>query len=93
SAEEIALVFDRNKGAIYALYMRALRDNPAMQGKVVLEISIAPSGEVTAARVVSSELKDAEFERKLLARIRLFRFEARDVAPMTTTKPIDFFPQ
>lgn len=93
SAEEIALVFDRNKGAIYALYMRALRENPAMQGKVVLEISIAPSGEVTSARVLSSELKDAEFERKLLARVRLFRFEARDVAPMTTTKPIDFFPQ
>jgi len=93
SAEEVALVFDRNKGAIYALYTRALRDNPAMQGKVVLEITIAPSGEVTAARVVSSELKDEEFERKLVARVRLFKFEAKDVAAMTTTKPIDFFPQ
>ncbi len=93
SAEEVALVFDRNKGAIYALYTRALRDNPNMQGKVVLEITIAPSGEITAAHVVSSELHDAEFERKLIARIKLFRFEARDVATMTTTKPIDFFPQ
>jgi periplasmic protein TonB len=93
SAEEVALIFDRNKGAIYALYTRALRDNPAMQGKVVLEITIAPSGEVTAARVVSSELTDPEFERKLLARVRLFKFEAKDVAVMTTTKPIDFFPQ
>ena len=93
SAEEVALVFDRNKGAIYALYTRALRDNPAMQGKVVLELTIAPSGEITAAKVVSSELNDAEFERKLIARIRLFKFEARDVATLTTTKPIDFFPQ
>jgi len=92
SAEEVALVFDRNKGAIYALYTRALRDNPAMQGKVVVELSIAPSGDITSVRIVSSELNDPEFEAKLLARIRLFKFEAKDVAPLTTTKPIEFFP-
>lgn len=91
-ADEVALVFDKNKGAIYALYTRALRDNPAMQGKVVVEITIAPSGDVTAVKMISSELSDPEFEAKLLARIRLFKFEAKDVAPLTTTKPIDFFP-
>jgi TonB family protein len=90
--EEVELVFDRNKSAIYALYARALRDNPALQGKVVLEVTIAPSGEVTECRVVSSDLGDADLERKLVARVKMFRFEARDVAPMTTTKPIEFFP-
>jgi TonB family protein len=74
------------------MYARALRDNPALQGKVVLEITIAPSGEITAARIVSSDLNDPEFESKLLARVRLFRFEAKDVATLTATKPIDFFP-
>jgi protein TonB len=92
SADEIALVFTKNKGAIDAMYARALRDNPALQGKVVLELTIAPSGDITAARVISSELKDPEFENKLLARIRLFKFEAKDVAALTATKPIDFFP-
>jgi len=92
SADEIALVFTRNKGAIDAMYARALRDNPALQGKVVLEITIAPSGDITAARVVSSDLNDPEFEPKLLARVRLFKFEAKDVATLTATKPIDFFP-
>ena len=92
SADEIALVFTRNKGAIDAMYARALRDNPALQGKVVLEITIAPSGEITAARIVSSDLNDPEFESKLLARVRLFRFDAKDVAALTATKPIDFFP-
>ena len=90
--EEVELVFDRNKSAIYALYARALRDNPALQGKVVLEVTIAPTGEVTDCRVVSSDLGDAELERKLVARVKMFRFDARDVAPMTTTKPIEFFP-
>jgi periplasmic protein TonB len=92
SADEIALVFTKNKGAIDAMYARALRDNPALQGKVVLELTIAPSGEITAAHIVSSDLGDKEFESKLLARIRLFRFEAKDVATLTATKPIDFFP-
>src|SRR5580692_2446972 len=92
SADEIALVFTRNKGAIDAMYARALRDNPALQGKVVLELTIAPSGDITAARVVSSDLGDKEFESKLLARIRLFKFDAKDVATLTATKPIDFFP-
>ena len=92
SREEIELVFDRNKGAIYALYNRALRDNPSLQGKVVLELTIAPWGEVTNCRVLSSDLNDPELERKLIARVKLFRFEERDVEAVTTTKPIDFFP-
>jgi protein TonB len=92
SADEIALVFTRNKGAIDAMYARALRDNPALQGKVVVGLTIAPSGEVTEAHVISSDLKDEEFERKLVARIKLFKFDAKDVAVLTATKPIDFFP-
>jgi TonB family protein len=90
--EEIELVFDKNKSAIYALYSRALRENPGLQGKVVLEVTIAPSGEVTDCKVISSELGDPELERKLVARVKMFRFEDRDVAVMTTTKPIEFFP-
>ena len=92
SQEEIALVFDRNKGAIYALYGRALRDTPDLQGKLVLEFTIAPSGEVTECHVVSSELKNADLESKIVARVKLFRFEAKDVAVITTTKPIEFVP-
>ena len=92
SREEIELVFDRQKGAIYSLYSRALRDTPELQGKMVLEFTISPAGEVTMCRVVSSELNDPELEKKIVARVRLFRFEAKDVETITTTKPIDFFP-
>jgi periplasmic protein TonB len=92
SREEIELIFDRNKGRIYSLYARALRDNAELQGKLVLEFTIAPNGEVTMCRVVSSELKDPELERKIVALVRLFHFDAKDVDTITTTKPIDFFP-
>lgn len=92
SEEEIALVFDRNKGAIYALYTRALRDKPDLQGKVVLELTIAADGSIQRCDVISSELNDPELERKLVARVKSFRFEAKDVGTITVTKPIDFFP-
>ena len=92
SREEIELVFDKNKGAIFALYNRALRQDPSLEGKLVLRLTIAPSGQVTMCEVVSSELGDEELERKLVQRVKLFRFEARDVEAITTTKPIDFFP-
>lgn len=92
SDEEVELVFDRGKGALYALYSRALREQPDLQGKLVLELTIAPGGEVTACRVVSSELKNPELEAKIVARVRQFRFEAKDVNTITVTKPIEFFP-
>jgi TonB family protein len=92
SEEEIATIFDRNKGAIYALYERALRMNPMLQGKLVLEFTIAPSGDVTRCRIVSSELHDPALEREIVARVMLFRFQPEKVGPTTATKPIDFFP-
>jgi TonB family protein len=92
SREEIEMVFDQNKGAIYALYNRALRSNPSLQGKLVLRLTIEPSGQVSAVEVVSSELGDEELEKKLVQRVRMFTFLSKDVPPVTTTKPIDFFP-
>ena len=92
SREEIEMVFDQNKGAIYALYSRALRKDPSLQGKLVLKLTIEPSGTVSACEVVSSELNDEELLQKLVTRVKMFRFPDKDVATVTTTKPIDFFP-
>ena len=37
-------------------------------------------------------LNDPDLESKIVARVRLFHFDAKDVESITTTKPIDFFP-
>jgi TonB family protein len=93
SREEIERVFDANKGRIFTLYNRALRENPALQGKVVLRLTISPDGRVTFCEVVSSELGDPDLEKALVQRVLQFQFEARDdIEAITTTKPIDFFP-
>ena len=90
--EDVRLVFERNKGSIYAIYNRALRDEPALQGKVVLKLTISPAGSVVDCRIVSSELKMPEVEAKLLARIKTFDFGAKDVNEMAINYPLDFLP-
>lgn len=92
SREEIERVFDLNKGRIYTIYNRALRSNPALEGKVLLKLTITPDGRVTSCEVVSSELNDPELEQKLIQLVSTFQFETKNVETITTTKPIDFFP-
>jgi len=90
--EELRLVFERNKGKIYGIYNRALREDPSLQGKVVVELKIAPSGAVESVRMVSSELHSPETEAKLLALIRQFDFGAKDVDTLVVSYPLDFLP-
>ncbi|HEY6240967.1 MAG TPA: TonB family protein [Burkholderiales bacterium] len=92
SIEDIKLIFDRNKGSIYAIYNRALREDPTLQGKVVVKLTIAPSGQVLDCQLVSSELRSPDLERKLLVRIKQFDFGAKAVDAMVVTYPIDFLP-
>jgi len=42
--------------------------------------------------VVSSELHAPNLERKLVSRVKLFNFGAKDVNTMVVTYPIEFLP-
>jgi periplasmic protein TonB len=93
SEEEIRRIMKQNEGAIYLLYNRALRQNAALQGKMVVKIVIDPSGRIVEATLVSSELHEADLETKILQRIRLIRFPASNVARTTINQTFDFLPQ
>lgn len=93
SEEEVRKIMEQHKGAIFNIYNRALRQNAALQGKVVVKIVIDPSGQVVDATIVSSELKDAELEAKLLQRIKLITFSASNVTRTTLNYSFDFLPQ
>jgi protein TonB len=92
SIEDIRRVFDANKGAIFAIYNRALRQDPTLQGKVVLELVISPTGQVVDCKVVASELTDESVVAKIVNRIRLFDFGSRDVGTTTISYPVHFLP-
>jgi len=89
---EIEQVFQKNKSAIYAIYNRALRKDPSLQGKVVIELTIAPNGKVIKARIISSDLNNPKLERKLILRVKRFRFKPGNSAKVTVKYPIDFLP-
>jgi protein TonB len=90
--ETVIRVLDSNKGRIYAIYNRALRKNPLLAGKLVLELTIDPSGRVSGCRVFSSELRDEVLEEKLVARIKMLEFGAEKVPPYSFKYPIEFLP-
>lgn len=90
--EEIEAVFQSKKGQFYSMYNRALRRDPSIQGRVTIELTISPSGRVTAAKIISSQLGNKTLERKIIARVKLMKFAAKDVDTVTVSYPIDFFP-
>jgi len=93
SAEDIKVAFDANKSAIYGIYRRALRNNPSLEGRVVLKLTIDKSGKVTACTIASSALKDPELEEKLVMRVMLIDFGARPTSEIWSgTYQIDFVP-
>lgn len=92
--EEIQLVFDRNKGAITSIYNRAARENPNLgAGKIVISLTIAPNGAVTRCTLVSSSFNNADLERKIIQRVMMMNFGAKNVPAFTYPNyPITFLP-
>jgi hypothetical protein len=84
-------VFDRHKGRIYALYSKALREQPGLAGKIVYDIDVAMTGDVTGCRVRSSTLASPALEGKICEVILQFKLPPQP-AGFTITKPVDFFP-
>ncbi len=93
SREEIGKIMDQHKGAIYSIYNRALRQNPALQGKMVMELVIDPSGRILEVRLLSSELSDSALESRIMQRIKLIVFPAAKVERLTFKQSFDFLPQ
>jgi hypothetical protein len=94
SEKEIQEILDRNKSAMYTIYNRALRQDSTLQGKLVMNITIAPSGRVTQCTIIDSELNAASLEKQLIRLIKGIDFGNKPGVPVVTTKvPIEFFPR
>ncbi len=92
SDEEIRKIMDRNKSAIFAIYNRALRSDPTLEGRVIVKMVIEPGGAVSSVQVISSDLNHKDLEHKVLARIRMIDFGAIDVGTTTVNYTFDFLP-
>ena len=91
--EEIQIVFDRHKAALYRLYNRELRNNPTLRGQVVLQLTIEPDGSVSFCEVQGSDMNAPALEQQVVDRVKTFDFGAKeDIATITILYPIDFLP-
>jgi outer membrane biosynthesis protein TonB len=90
--EEIQIVFDRHKAALYRLYNRELRRDPTLRGQMVLRIRIEPDGSVSVCELQASDMRAPDLTAQVLERVRSFNFGVKDVPPLTILYAIDFLP-
>ena len=90
--EEIQIVFDRYKAALYRLYNRELRKDPSLRGQMVLRLTIEPDGSVSMCALQSSDMDAPQLSAQVVDRVRGINFGAKDVEAITIVYPIDFLP-
>ena len=90
--EEIQIVFDRHKAALYRMYNRELRKDPTLRGQMVLKLTIEPDGRVSLCRLETSDMGAPLLADSVVERILEFDFGAKDVPSITIFYPIDFLP-
>jgi hypothetical protein len=91
--EEIQIVFDRHKAALYRLYNRDLRRDPTLKGQMILRLTIEPDGSVSLCELKATDMKAPQLSAEVVARVRSFDFGAKEgIAAVTILYPIDFLP-
>jgi outer membrane biosynthesis protein TonB len=91
--EEIQIVFDRHKSALYRLYNRELRRDPTLKGQIVLRFVIEPDGSVSLCEIQSTDMKAPKLGAQVVARVKTFDFGAKEGVPsVSILYPIDFLP-
>lgn len=91
--EEVQIVFDRYKAALYRIYNQELRKDPTLRGKILMRISIEPDGTVSLCKVESTDLASPVLVENIVERIKKFNFGPKEgVQKMTILYPIDFLP-
>jgi hypothetical protein len=90
--EEIQIVFDRYKAALYRLYNRELRKDPTLRGQMVLRLTIEPDGRVSMCALQATDMNAPDLATQVVDRVRTIDFGAKDVDAITIVYPIDFLP-
>ncbi len=90
--EEIQIVFDRYKSALYRLYNRELRNDPTLQGQMVLRLTIEPDGSVSFCKLHTTDMNAPDLVVQVVDRVKGFDFGAKEVPAITIVYPIDFLP-
>jgi len=72
-------------GSLLNTYNERLRDNPNVQGKIIVKWSINQSGIVVAGEILYSELDDETFKQSILRDIKSWTFPQINIPDDLTT--------
>lgn len=90
--EDLNIVVEGLRSTFNLLYNRALRNDPFLEGRLVLRIVIEPNGSVSSVEVIENELSDEALVKKLIARMKLTNFGPSNAEPLLKTLPFEFRP-
>jgi len=85
-------VVRRYAAGIQYCYDQELKADPGLKGKLVVSITVGPTGKVLAAQVVEDTLRNADAKACVLSQIQGWSFPAIEAGEVTFKTPFVFTP-
>jgi Ca-activated chloride channel family protein len=83
TTDAVDKVFSRERKTIEQCYLDALKSQPGLKGKIVLELEIDLSGNVSKASLMSSEPRSKDLEQCIIEEIKKWSFLASATVEIT----------
>jgi TonB family protein len=84
---------DDNSNELRYLYNKRLRTGVKLSGRMLMEIRIKADGSIGDAKIVQSNMGDAQFEESIVEQIKRWKFKAvpDSLGDITVNYPFEFF--
>ncbi|MBD3392164.1 MAG: TonB family protein [Chitinivibrionales bacterium] len=86
----ISEVVNMNKASIKLTYNKHLKRDPTLAGKITVRFTISAAGTVTEVRILENTTGSPVFERDIIRKVRMWRFEAIPEGEVSVTYPFVF---
>ncbi len=83
---------DLQKGKFFVKYRKALMNKASLEGRFVVKLTVEPSGVVSQAELIKSELGDSDLENEFISQFKSIDFGKENVKTTAITYKMDFLP-
>ncbi|MCK5808201.1 AgmX/PglI C-terminal domain-containing protein [bacterium] len=91
-SKSVSKVVRRHSRAIKRCYEKALKANPKLKGKIVVDWTINMKGRVEHAAIASDTIRDSGMKKCILSTVRRMRFPKPTDGPVPLSYPFIFSP-
>jgi hypothetical protein len=90
SEQDISAIMNNYRASFFKCYTQLLQKEPTAKGDASLSFTIENNGKMSAADVVSSNIKNDDFKKCLLEVLRRIEFRSFSGPPISTLFPLKF---